>query len=175
MAFVVGALALGGTAASAAGSGTSPAAAGTPAPSPSAPDGHGPGHGWFGMAVMGVHAESTVKDPDAGRYVVRVWQRGTVETVAGDQVTVKSEDGTSWTWSVGSDVKVRGNDSSLKKGTTAFLVGTRGNDGKLTASAAFSGDFVSGRPGGMRDHGGPWQRPGDRSPSPNPPGSGATT
>ncbi|MFD3583508.1 hypothetical protein [Streptomyces sp. NPDC058683] len=174
VAFAVGALALGGTVAFAAGSGgngpdTPPAASGAP----SAPDGHGPGHGWFGMGGLGVHGEATVKDPDTGKYVVRVWQRGTVEKADGDQVTVKSDDGTSWTWTVGSDVKVRGDDDSLKKDATAFLVGTRGDDGKPTATGAFSGDFM-GR-GGMHDHGGPWQRPGDRTPSPSPSDSGATT
>ncbi|MGW4911907.1 hypothetical protein [Streptomyces sp. NPDC004270] len=177
VAFAVGALALGGTVAFAAGSGgngpdTPPAASGAPSAS-SAPDGHGPGHGPFGMGGMGVHGEATVKDPDTGKYVVRVWQRGTVEKADGDQVTVKSDDGTSWTWTVGSDVKVRGDADSLKKDATAFLVGTRGDDGKLTASAAFSGDFM-GR-GGMHDHGGPWQHPGDRSPSPSPSDSGART
>ncbi|WP_217553642.1 hypothetical protein [Streptomyces sp. GbtcB6] len=176
VAFVAGALALGGTVAFAAGSGdsgsaTPPAASGTPSAPPS-PDGRGPGHGWFGM---GVHGEATVKDPDTGKYVVRVWQRGTVQKVDGDQVTVKSDDGTSWTWTVGSDVKVRGDSDALKKDATAFLIGTRGGDGKLTASGALSGDFMGMGRGGMHDRGGPWQRPGDRSPSPSPSGSGATT
>lgn len=179
VAFVAGALALGGTVAFAAGSGASgsgapPAASGAPSP-PAAPDGHGPGHGRFGMGGLGVHGEATVKDPDTGKYVVRVWQRGTVEKVADDQVTVKSADGASWTWTVGSGVKVRGDDGSLKKDAKAFLVGTRGDDGKLTAAAAFSGDFGDMGRGGMHDHHGPWQRPGDRSPSPSPSASGATT
>ncbi|MGW1618686.1 hypothetical protein [Streptomyces sp. NPDC002172] len=182
VALVAGALALGGTVAFAAGSGggsaVSPAASG--APSPSAPDGHGPGRGWFGMGGLGVHGETTVKDPDTGTYVVRVWQRGTVEKVDGDQVTVKSDDGASWTWTVGSDVKVRGDSDALKKDAKAVLIGTRGDNGKLTASGALSGDFTGmgragGMGGGMHDRGGPWQRPGNRTPSPSPSGSGATT
>ncbi|WP_316768592.1 hypothetical protein [Streptomyces sasae] len=100
VALVAGALALGGTVAFAAGSGgsgsaASPAASGAP-PAPSAPDGRGPGHGWCGTGGMGVHGEATVKDQHTGKYVVRVWQRGTVEKVDGDHVTVKSDDGTSW-------------------------------------------------------------------------------
>ncbi|MEV5959998.1 hypothetical protein AB0M11_40755 [Streptomyces sp. NPDC051987] len=180
VALVAGALALGGTVAFAAGSAgsgsaASPASSGAPSARPSAPDGRGPGHGWFGMTGgMGVHGEATVKDPATGRYVVRVWQRGTVQKVAGDQVTVKSDDGTSWTWTVGSDVKVRGGSDALKKDTKAFLVGTRGAGGKLTASGAFSGDFTGMRGGmgrgGVHDRGGPWQRP-----SPSPSGDGATT
>ncbi|MFF4315136.1 hypothetical protein [Streptomyces sp. NPDC001507] len=178
VALVAGALALGGTVAFAAGSGSSgsaasPAASGA-SPAPSAPDGHRPGHGWFGMGGMGVHGEATVKDPDTGKYVVRIWQRGTVENVDGDQVTVQSDDGASWTWTVGSDVKVRGDSDTLKKDAKAVLVGTRGADGKRTASGAFSGDFTGMGPGGMHDHGGPWRHPGDRSPSPSPSGSGAT-
>ncbi|MEW1777072.1 hypothetical protein [Streptomyces sp. NPDC086777] len=178
VALVAGALALGGTVAFAAGSGSgsvaAPAAAGA-SPSPSAPGGCGPGHGWwFGMAGMGVHGEATVKDPDTGKYVVRVWQRGTVENVDGDQVTVQSADGTSWTWTVGSHVKVRGDSDTLKKDAKAILIGTRGDNGKPTASGAFSGDFTGMGRGGMHDHGGPWQRHGDRSPSPSPSGSGAT-
>ncbi|MEV7320764.1 hypothetical protein [Streptomyces sp. NPDC093970] len=176
VALVVGALALGGTAAFAAGSGTdsatSPAASGTP----SAPNGHGHGHGHgrFGMG-LGVHGEATVKDPDTGKYVVRVWQRGTVQKVAGDQVTVKSDDGTSWTWTVGSGVKVRGDSDTLKKDAKAFVVGTRGDDGKQTAAAAFSGDFKGMGRGGGHDHGGPWHHRGDRSPSPSLSSSGGAT
>ncbi|MGY4923615.1 hypothetical protein [Streptomyces sp. 900105755] len=180
VALVAGALALGGTVAFAAGSGSSgsaasPAASGA-SPAPSAPDGRRPGHGWFGMGGMGVHGEATVKDPGTGKYVVRIWQRGTVENVDGDQVTVQSDDGTAWTWTVGSDVKVRGDSDTLKKDAKAFLIGTRGADGKRTASGAFSGDFTGMGPGGgMHDHGGPWHHPGARSPSPSPSGSGATT
>ncbi|MER6536156.1 hypothetical protein ABT215_20570 [Streptomyces sp900105755] len=179
VALVAGALALGGTVAFAAGSGGGPAV--SPAVSgassaPSAPDGRGPGHG-CGMGGMGVHGEATVKDPHTGKYVVRIWQRGTVENVDGDQVTVQSDDGTAWTWTVGSNVKVRGDSDTLKKDAKAFLVGTHGADGRRTASGAFSGDFAGMGPrGGMHDHGGPWHhRPGDRTPSPNASGNGATT
>ncbi|MFJ9348141.1 hypothetical protein [Streptomyces sp. NPDC101237] len=178
VALLAGALALGGTAAFAAGSGQdgsgSPSGSATPSACPS-PDGRGHGHGWFGRGGLGVHGEATVKDPDTGKYVVRVWQRGTVDKTNGDHVTVKSDDGTSWTWTVGSDVTVRGDSGSLKKDAKAFLVGTRADDGKLTAAAAFSGDFKGMGRGGGHDHGGPWHHHGDRSPSPSPSGSGATT
>ncbi|WP_046727751.1 hypothetical protein [Streptomyces humi] len=70
---------------------------------------------------------------------------------------------------------MRGDADSLKKGATAVLVGTRGAGGGPTASAAFSGDLTRMGRGGMRDHGGPWQHPGDRSPSPSPSAGGATT
>ncbi|MGV9892645.1 hypothetical protein [Streptomyces sp. NPDC003395] len=177
----VAVLALGGTVAYAATSGDSPSPGTSPSSSPSSggPDGHhdrgGPGfgHGFgFGAAV---HGEATVKDPDTGRWVVRVWQRGTVQQVSGDQVTVKSEDGTSWTWTVGSDATVRG--GTPKKGDTVLLVGTRAADGTRTAVRALTGDF--GDRGHWRD-GFPGHRWGDeRSPHPSatqsPSGAAATT
>ncbi|MFJ5304525.1 hypothetical protein [Streptomyces sp. NPDC088350] len=186
----VAVLALGGTVAYAATSGRSggeamPAAAGTPSGSPS-PGGPGFRHGggmWFGFGVGGkaVHGEATVKDDSTGTWVVRIWQRGTVTKVAGDQVTVKSDDGTSWTWTVGSDATTKGS-GALKKGDTASLIGTRSDNGTRTADRAFTGTFdrrnpgdrPSGFPGGGH---GPWGRHGDRGPnaSPSPSGSGATT
>ncbi|MFJ3307010.1 hypothetical protein ACIPSA_28625 [Streptomyces sp. NPDC086549] len=193
------ALALGGTVAYAAGSGGSgghvvPAAAGTSSTSPS-PDGHGhgPGFGWFfGLGGGGVHGEATVKDRGTGKWIVRAWQRGTVEKVDGDQVTVKSDDGARWTWTVGSDTRVLADGSShsgaaaLKKGDTAFVAGTRAGDGTRTAKIAVSGVFEHmgmgmgmGMGGQGDDRGrfpdrGPWGH-SDRTASPSPSDSGATT
>ncbi|MFJ9243502.1 hypothetical protein [Streptomyces sp. NPDC101776] len=183
----VGVLALGGTVAYAATSGGAggdalPAAAGTPSGTPSPGARHGGGM-WFGFGVGGtaVHGEATVKDSATGKWVVRIWQRGTVTRVDGDQVTVKSEDGTSWTWTVGSGATAQGADA-LKKGDTASLTGTRSDSGTRTADRAFTGTFdrgtpgdrPSGFPGGSRGH--IWDH-GDRgpSPAPSPSGSGATT
>lgn len=108
----VGVLALGGTVAYAAtsggtGSAAVPAAAGSPSGTPS-PGGPGFRHGGgFGLGGAAVHGEATVKDDATGKWVVRIWQRGTVTKVDGDQVTVKSDDGTSWTWTVGADATPR--------------------------------------------------------------------
>jgi hypothetical protein len=179
----VGVLALGGTVAYAATSGGSssealPAAAGSPSGSPS-PGGPGFRHGGgFGLGGAAVHGEATVKDNATGKWVVRIWQRGTVTKVDGDQVTVKSDDGTSWTWTVGSDVTAQGS-GALKKGDTASLTGTRSDSGTRTADRAFTGTFDRKGPGDGRggpDGRGPWGR-GDHSPSsaPSPSGSGATT
>ncbi|WP_416984870.1 hypothetical protein [Streptomyces sp. T028] len=189
----VAVLALGGTVAYAATSGGS--SGGSPSASPSAssrsegPDGrHGHGGPWFGFGVGGdaAHGEATVKDRDTGKWVVRVWQRGTVEKVDGDRVTVKSEDGTSWTWTVGADATVRADGdsgsgaSALKKGDTVVVAGSRSGD-TYTATRVFSGDFSDfrgrgpdkdDRRGGFPGHG-PWSRGDDDSPSPT--GSGAAT
>ncbi len=183
----VGVLALGGTVAYAATSGSSgsdavPAAAGSPSgtPSPGGPGFRHGGGGGFGLGGAAVHGEATVKDDATGKWIVRIWQRGTVTKVDGDQVTVKSDDGTSWTWTVGSDAKAQGA-AALKKGDTASLTGTRSDTGTRTADRAFTGTFDRkgpgdgrGGPGGRGP--GPWGR-GDSSPSPtpSPSGSGATT
>ncbi|MFF9283331.1 hypothetical protein [Streptomyces griseosporeus] len=155
----VGVLALGGTVAYAATSDGpgGPSAGGSASASPS-PDGpgkrHGHGDGWFGRGGPGVHGEATVKDPDTGKWVVRTWQRGTVDKADGDRVTVRSEDGASWTWTVNGDTAVHrfgGPDSgapkeesgagALKKGDQAVLVGTRAGDGTRTAAQVVAGDL----------------------------------
>ncbi|AZQ39409.1 hypothetical protein EJ357_43215 [Streptomyces cyaneochromogenes] len=191
----VAALALGGTVAYAAtssgpGDGASPAASGPASPSPDAPrERHG--HGWFGFGGGGVHGEATVKDPDTDEWVVRIWQRGTIEKVDGDQVTVKSEDGTEWTWTVDSDATVRhdGDKASgtgdLKKGEDAFLAGTRSDDDTRTASRVLAGDWDEWKKDQDRDRGpGDWRGklPGPRhwdwngsGPSESPSKSGAQT
>ncbi|MEV5529234.1 hypothetical protein [Streptomyces prunicolor] len=195
----VGVLALGGTVAYAATSGSSgndalPAAAGTPSGSPS-PGGPGSRHGggmWFGFGVGGtaVHGEATVKDSTTGKWVVRIWQRGTVTKVDGDQVTVKSDDGTSWTWTVGSGATAQGA-AALKKGDTASLTGTRSDSGTRTADRAFTGAFdrkgPGDRPSGFPSRGHAWEHGGGGpnaspnpsdgapNPAPSPSGSDATT
>lgn len=179
-------LALGGTVAYAA---TSQGSSDGPGASPSAsasPDGRGDrqGHGgpWFRPGGDAVHGEATVKDRDTGEWVVRSWQRGTVEKVDGDRVTVKSEDGTSWTWTVDDDTAVLTDSGSgsgsgadaLKKGDTVYVAGSRSGDAR-TATRVLSGTFDDKAPGdrrfGFRGHG--ERDRGDRSPAPS--GSGATT
>ncbi|MFF9160783.1 hypothetical protein ACF081_11055 [Streptomyces longwoodensis] len=192
----VAVLALGGTVAYAATSGSSggaaPTAPGSSSSAAPSPDRHGRGP-WSGFGGEGVHGEATVKDPDSGDWVVRTWQRGTVEKTDGDRVTVHSEDGTSWTWTVGKDTTVRREEGStagadtLKKGDTVLVAGTR-DGGTRTADRVLSGTFTDrddhtdhdGKDG--RDGHGPFgHRPGhlwggdDGTPSPAPSGSGAAT
>lgn len=186
----VAVLALGGTVAYAttsggSGQGATPSVSGSASPSPDGPRGRHDVGPWFGFGFggMGVHGETTVKDQDTGKWVVRIWQRGTVEKVDGDQVTLKSDDGARWTWTVNSGTPVfhdgtKGSGAGdLKKGETALLAGTRSDDGTRTATRAMSGTFDRKGPGdrhgrfpghGHRD----WR---DHAPSPGPSGSGATT
>ncbi|MHC3472726.1 hypothetical protein ACYF6T_29105 [Streptomyces sp. 7R007] len=178
-------LALGGTVAYAAssggsGQGATPSASGSASPSSDGRDGrfgHGP---WFGAGGMGVHGESTVKDQDTGKWVVRIWQRGTVEKADGEQVTVKSEDGASWKWTVGKDATVfhdgtRGSGTGdLTKGETVFLVGTRAGDGTRTATHVMAGTADDDGPGRFPGRGPKgWRTPAPPS-MPSPSTSGAT-
>lgn len=192
----VAVLALGGTVAYAAASG---GPSDGPSVSPSSTVSHGPGerggHGgpWLRFGGDAVHGETTVKDPDSGEWVVRVWQRGTVEATDGDRVTVKSEDGASWTWTVGPDTPVRVDGASgtgaeaLTKGDTVYVAGSRSGD-TYTADRVFSGErgdrTEPGEPGERGGHGpdgphggfpghGPWGRDDDRSPGPT--GGGSAT
>ncbi|MEU1299640.1 hypothetical protein [Streptomyces shenzhenensis] len=75
---------------------------------------------------MGVHGEATVADPGTGRWVVRVRQQAPAQGPTAEQVTVASDDGARWTWTVGPDTTVRRSGSSgsgaLVEGATAFLV-----------------------------------------------------
>ncbi|MET8978225.1 hypothetical protein ABZX85_21685 [Streptomyces sp. NPDC004539] len=152
----VAVLALGGTVAYAATNGDSsrpaaPSAAPSGAPSGAPKDRDGLRFGWFGLGGA-VHGEATVKD--GSDWVVRVWQRGTVEQADGGRLTVKSDDGTSWTWTLGKDVK---DADGAKKGDTVSVVGTRDGDTR-TADRVLTGSFTQKwehRFGGPRDHGTP--------------------
>ncbi|MDN3024208.1 DUF5666 domain-containing protein [Streptomyces sp. S.PB5] len=192
---LVAALALGGAAvayaATSSGSdgGATPSASGSASPSPGE-RGERHGHGWwFGPGGDAVHGETTVKDRDTGEWVVRVWQRGTVEKVDGDQVTVKSEDGAEWTWTVEADTPVVRDDGKgsgaddLKQGETVHLSGTRSGDDTRTADRVFAGTWEKPDPGKWREklpELGEWldRLPGHdhhEPPAPAPSGSGATT
>lgn len=51
------------------------------------------------------HSESVVKNAD-GTFTTVLEQRGTVEAVSATSITVKSEDGNSWTYAVNAETKV---------------------------------------------------------------------
>src|SRR5215468_5188961 len=77
-----------------------------------------------------LHGERVVKDKDGTIITVDV-QRGTVTAVSASTMTVRSSDGTTWTWTLNSDTKVRGADlkkeavSSIKVGNTVGVAGQR--------------------------------------------------
>ncbi|MDQ0828911.1 hypothetical protein QF032_000755 [Streptomyces achromogenes] len=172
----VAVLALGGTVAYAA---ASDGSGGPPSASPSGSSSQGPGerhghHGpWFGFGGDAAHGEATVKDPDTGDWVVRVRQRGTVQKADDGRITVRSEDGATWTWKLGADATASAHGSSgaaaAGKGDTVSVVGSRSGDA-CTADRVLSGSAGEhgrdDRHGGFPGHG-PWGRGrDDRSPGP---------
>ncbi|MFK4105957.1 hypothetical protein ACI2L1_39060 [Streptomyces sp. NPDC019531] len=163
----VGVLAVGGTVAYAAASGGSdganPAAASSSPSSSASSDGK---RAWPGPRGGAVHGEETVKDSQSGKWVVRIWQRGTVEEVDGDRVTVKSEDGAEWKWTVDPGITVLGDGTSasgadaLKKGDTIFVAGRLTGDDTRTAARVITGTPGDDGPGRFHFGGPPDSRHG---------------
>ncbi|MDT9699948.1 hypothetical protein [Streptomyces sp. P17] len=166
-------LALGGTVAYAAASGNGDGST-TPSASASsdAPGRPGERHHrgpLFGMGGGAVTGEATVKEGDSDAWIVRVWQRGTVEGVDGERVTVRSEDGAEWTWTVDSDATVHkeGDSGGRKDGDDVYPAGTRSDDGERTADHVLAGTWEKRDPGDRRDKL-PWHDDED-GPKPAPP------
>ncbi|MEZ0093813.1 DUF5666 domain-containing protein [Streptacidiphilus sp. EB129] len=119
---LAGGVAVGGATAYAA-SGTTA----TPSASPSATAAHQAAHRHL-RTPRGIHGQATVKNGVTGQYVTREWQRGQVTSVSGATLTVKSADGTSWTWTTDSSTKVtrdgkKINESVLANGDTVEVLG----------------------------------------------------
>jgi hypothetical protein len=79
---------------------------------------------------MGLHGEATTHNAKTGKYVDHEWQRGQITAVNGSDLTVRSADGTTWTWVGNSATKVtRGGkkiaESALKSGDKVLVLGTR--------------------------------------------------
>ena len=104
------------------------AGAQTPSPSPSAKGKlHGFGHG-FGHKGLGfggaLHGQFTAPAPNGGFQTILV-QRGTVQSVSGSSITVKSEDGYTHSYSVDNNTLVAaGNNgiADLAKGDTVRVL-----------------------------------------------------
>jgi hypothetical protein len=94
---------------------TGAAGAQTPSPSPTAKAkhfkgfGHGLGHGRFGG---GIHGEFVVPKPGGG-YQTVLTQIGTVQSVSGSSITVKSEDGYTHTYGVDNDTLVAAGNNGI--------------------------------------------------------------
>jgi hypothetical protein len=88
----------------------------------------------IGQALYG---ETVTKD-DNGAIKTHDWQNGQVTSVSGASVTVRSADGTSWTWTTNGDTEVRKDGktaqvSAIKAGDKVIVSGLR-NDGTRTAA-----------------------------------------
>jgi hypothetical protein len=113
-------------------------AAATPTPTPTSstasPKAHPGKQGQHGKRmgalrrVRGVHGEATVRRKDG--FHLADWQRGKITGVSGTTLTVKSVDGTSWTWTTSSATRVRKDGgkstvSALTSGDQVFVLGER--------------------------------------------------
>ncbi|TDD02763.1 hypothetical protein E1292_22735 [Nonomuraea deserti] len=116
------------------------------APSATSPPAFSAGLPRWGEVLYG---ESVTRDDD-GRTTVRNRQRGRITEVSGTSMTVRSADGTSWTWVLNGDTEVRadGKDdasvSDLEAGDDVMVAGTR-EGGTRTAS------FVTNSPPDLRE------------------------
>ncbi|MDD7836566.1 DUF5666 domain-containing protein [Paenarthrobacter sp. AB444] len=135
----------------------------TPAPSPSASAkaGHQQVRG------QGIHGEHVLKQPD-GSFRTVVTQAGTIESVSGSDITVKSEDGFTQRYTINGDTKISkvpadaaqlrngkgkptlpsATAAELKTGDTVHISGTRAGDA-VTADRIVSGEL----PAGVKGHG----------------------
>ncbi|WP_433465830.1 hypothetical protein [Spirillospora sp. CA-128828] len=111
-----------------------PASAANPTPSPSrtAHAGKGdPGRGHpfrRARALRGVHGEATVRRKDG--FHLATWQRGKITAVSSTGLTVRSDDGVSWTWTAGDKTRVRKNGEksaikALANGDQVLVAGER--------------------------------------------------
>jgi hypothetical protein len=178
------ALLAGGIAVALTGGGAAAVWAGTqPSPSPSSPSAS-PSPSGSGAAKSGttksiegrgqaIHGEHVVKQQD-GTFRTVVTQTGTIESVSGSEVTVKSEDGFTQRYAITADTRIaklptnvselrngRGKPSlptataaDLKSGDTVRLSGIKDGD-TVTATRVVSGELASGIVGGHghRGHG----------------------
>ena len=112
-----------------------PTPTGSPPARPDWPDRQGK-PGWFPHGRLGgplgrgmLHGEFVVKDQD-GKITTMVTQHGTVTAVAANSVSLRSEDGFTGTYAVGSDTRVRIGGgpaaiSGVKTGNEAWVVATK--------------------------------------------------
>src|SRR4051812_35150684 len=125
-----------------------------PFPHPGQGFGHrGPGHGG-GLAGLGrvLHGQATVQAPTGGTKVMSL-QTGAITAISGSQVTVKSTDGFTTTYTVDKDTRIvlrgtQGALSSLKSGDTVPVLAVKSGS-SWTAKAVRVGDLrKAGAPAG---------------------------
>lgn len=135
----------------------SPTSSSTPAPSSTrapGPSSHGPSDARGGQALHGAHV---VKDAN-GSFRTIVTQSGSIESVSGSEVTVKSEDGFTQRYAINGDTRIskvnaetpgkgRGKPAlpaataaDLKVGDAVRVSGTKNGDA-VTAGRIVSGEF----------------------------------
>lgn len=79
------------------------------------------------------HGEAVIEDPGTGDSVIDTFQRGKVTAVSSTSMTVRSDDGTTWTWNLTQDTQVRAaagdaDVSDLETGDEVLVDGVRDGD-----------------------------------------------
>jgi hypothetical protein len=95
-------------------------------------------------ALGGVEGEFTFHNSTG--FHTLAFERGTIQSVSGNDVVVRSPDGTTWTWLIVSDTVVRQNGS--KTTTSALAAGRTVFAGGPVASGAKDARLIVIRPGG---------------------------
>jgi hypothetical protein len=110
-------------------------------PAPGAPGPHLRGFAG-GLPAPGqmLHGEAVTKDAN-GVLKTLDWQNGEVTAVSGSSVTVRSGDGTTWTWTLNGDTKVvkEGKDASasdIATGDKVAVAGQRAGDTRTASVVA---------------------------------------
>jgi len=84
--------------------------------------------------VTPMHGETVAKDTSTGATVLEDIQTGKVTAISSSSMTVRSDDGTTWTWSLSDVTRARKDPftdrsvSSVKVGNTVAVSGTRSGD-----------------------------------------------
>ena len=136
------------------------------------------GPGMFGGGLMGLagalHGELVVPDGNGG-YKTVVVQRGKTTSVSDTAITVKSDDGFTQTYAVGSAAGVgaqREGLASIKKGANVVVTGEK-KGSSVTADHVI--DLDSFTAGGFGRFGGPGDGDGPGAPQPAPSGTAGTS
>lgn len=88
-----------------------------------------------------LHGERVVRDKH-GTIITIDTQRGTVRAVSASSMSVRSSDGTTWTWTLNGTTKVRGANlravkiSSIKVGDAVAVAGERTGDSRTARAVA---------------------------------------
>ncbi|GHH77441.1 hypothetical protein GCM10018793_25520 [Streptomyces sulfonofaciens] len=104
-----------------------------PAPAPSSSDGSPKAPAAPDVPRV-LHSESVAQDPDTGRLTTRDVQSGKVVSASGSTLTVRSADGTQWTWTLAKDTRIateksgRAAAKDVGTGDSVTVTGTRDGD-----------------------------------------------
>jgi hypothetical protein len=91
--------------------------------------------------TLPLHGEAIVKDPSSGATVIQDFQTGKVTAISSSSMTVRSADGTTWTWTLSADTRAHKgfadlSVSAIKVGDTVAVSGIRSGDTRTAQHVA---------------------------------------